>query len=60
MNARAGIGEYCIVNPFDRLVEVYHLRDGDYALAETTTLQLRPAAFPGLVIDLVEVWAVLD
>jgi Uma2 family endonuclease len=59
--ARAGIGEYWIVNPFDRAVEVYRLRGGDYVLVETTTDgPLRPAAFPGLELDLKPVWAVLD
>ncbi len=58
--ARAGIGEYWIVNPFDRAVEVYVLRDGEYVLRETLGEgPLRPAAFPGLEIDLHRIWAVL-
>ena len=59
--ARAGIGEYWILDPFDRAVEVYRLRDGDYVLAQTAshgTLALQ--AFPGVEINLAEIWAVLD
>ncbi len=59
--ARAGIGEYWIVNPFDRAVEVYWLRDGDYALEQTVSQgKFGPHAFPGLLISLQEIWAVLD
>ncbi|HYM11137.1 MAG TPA: Uma2 family endonuclease, partial [Bryobacterales bacterium] len=58
--ARAGIGEYWIVNPFDRAIEVYELRQGEYVLRETVSQgSLSPAAFPGLPIDLKEIWAVL-
>src|SRR5712692_169954 len=59
--ARAGIGEYWIVNPFDRSVEVYIRHDCEYVLRETaSTGPLRPAAFPGLEVDLQEIWNVLD
>jgi Uma2 family endonuclease len=59
--ARAGIGEYWIVSPFDRAVEVHGLREGQYVLRETASVgSLRPGAFPGLEIDLPSVWAVLD
>jgi len=58
--ARAGIGEYWIVNPFDRLVEVYRLRDGDYAPPETAAQKFRPAAFPDIEIDLAQIWAAID
>jgi len=55
--ARAGIQEYWIVNPFDRAVEVYLLRDGDYALARTVSQgTLAPQAFPALGIQLDEIW----
>ncbi len=58
--SRAGIGEYWIVNPFDRAVEEYTLRDCEYVLRETVGQgALRPAAFPGLEIDLERIWAVL-
>ena len=58
--ARAGIGEYWIVNPFDRSIEVYVLREGDYALRETISQgALSAQAFPGLKINLQEIWAVL-
>ncbi len=57
--ARAGIGEYWIVNPFDRAIEVYLLRGGEYVLAELS-VRLRPRALPGVEIDPREIWAVLD
>lgn len=57
--ARAGIGEYWIVDPFERAVEVYRLDRGDFTLAQTTQT-LHPAAFPGLQIDRREVWTALD
>ena len=58
--ARAGIGEYWIVNPFGRCVEVYVLRQGEYELRETISSgPLRPQAFPGLAIKLEEIWVVL-
>ena len=56
--ARAGIGEYWIVIPFTRTMEVYLLRGGDYVLQETSS-PLRPQAFPGVEIDPQEIWAVL-
>ena len=59
--ARAGIGEYWIVNPFDRNVEVYLRSGDDYVLRETAAAgPLRPEAFPGLEIDLKPIWAALD
>ncbi len=59
--ARAGIAEYWIVNPFDRAVEVYLLHQGDYVLRETISQgSLSPEAFPGIKIDLKEIWAALD
>ena len=58
--ARAGIGEYWIVNPFDRNVEVYLRSGDDYVLRETAAAgPLRPEAFPGLEIDLKPIWAAL-
>ena len=56
--ARAGIGEYWIVNPFGRSVEVYVLRQGEYVLRETAQQgTLSPQAFPGVAIGLEEIWA---
>jgi Uma2 family endonuclease len=47
--ARAGIGEYWIVNPFDRVIEVYALRNGEYTLKQTASQgAFSPEAFPGL------------
>ena len=57
--ARARIGEYWIVNPFERRIEVYLLRDGDYAL-QPVSVPLRPQAFPGVTIDATEIWAALQ
>ena len=58
--ARGGIGEYWIVDPFARTVEVYLLCGADYELNETVRQgSLRPRSFPGVVIDVDEVWAVL-
>ena len=56
----AGIGEYWIVNPIDRAVEVYSLEAGDYKLVDAAAQLLRPQAFPGVEIDMREVWLVLD
>jgi len=59
--ARAGIGEYWIVNPFDRIVEVYLLRGGEYQLTQRDPLELlRPQAFGGVAIDPRDIWSALD
>jgi Uma2 family endonuclease len=55
--ALAGIGEYWIINPFDRVVEVYVLQSGEYRLHQTATGTITPQEFPGVVIDLVSLWA---
>lgn len=56
----AGIGEYWIVNPFDRLVEVYLLKNGDYEMQSRDQREpLKPRAFPGVEIDPLEIWASL-
>ncbi len=55
--ARGGVGEYWIVNPFAREVEVYRLNNGEYALIETARQTvLRPQAFPGVEIDVNQIW----
>ncbi len=54
--ARARIGEYWIVNPIDRVFEVYYLQDGDYVLQPASRL-LQPRAFPEVEIDPNEIWA---
>ena len=54
--ALAGIGEYWIVNPFDRVVEVYGLQSGEYRLQQTATTTISPQEFPGVVIDLPSLW----
>jgi Uma2 family endonuclease len=59
--ARAGIGEYWIVNPFDRVVEVYLLRGGDYQLAQRGPDELLlPQAFAGVAVDPRDIWSALD
>jgi Uma2 family endonuclease len=55
--ALAGIGEYWIVNPFDRVVEVYGLQSGEYNLQQTATSTIFPREFPGVAIDLASLWA---
>ncbi len=57
--ARAGIGEYWIVNRFDRAFEVYYLEAGDYVL-QTASSPLRPRAFPGVAIDPERIWRVVE
>ena len=58
--ARAGIGEYWIVDPFDGAIEVYILRQGEYVLRETVSQgSLSPEGFPGLTIDLRGIWDAL-
>jgi len=59
--ARAGIGEYWIVNPFDRVVEVYLLHDGEYHLTGLDKNEpLCPQAFSGVAINPGDIWAALD
>jgi Uma2 family endonuclease len=55
--ALAGIGEYWIVNPFDRVVEVYVLQNGEYNLQQTAASTISPREFPAVVIDLPSLWA---
>src|SRR6267378_3783099 len=45
--ALAGIGEYWIVNPIDRVVEIYVLRAGEYVLQQTASGTITPQEFPG-------------
>jgi Uma2 family endonuclease len=55
--ALAGIGEYWIVNPFQRAVEIYRLVDGMYRDPEITSDgTLSPRAFPGLEIEIAQIW----
>jgi Uma2 family endonuclease len=50
--ARAGVGEYWLVDPFERCVERYRLADGRYAMPEIQTEEIHSLAMPGLHIDL--------
>jgi len=55
--ALAGIGEYWIVDPFKRAVEIYRLAESAFDKPEIVTeAALRPRAFPGLEIDVLEIW----
>ena len=56
--AAAGIGEYWIVNPFDLAVDVYRLSGSEFLLDRSAARgTLTPAAFPGVVIDVSQIWA---
>jgi Uma2 family endonuclease len=55
--ALAGIGEYWIINPFDRVVEVDVLQSGEYILQQSATGTITPHEFPAVVIDLQLLWA---
>src|SRR5437870_5221016 len=58
--ALAGIAEYWIVNPFDRVVEVYLLRGSEYLLTQRGLLEpLQPQVFPDVIIDPAEIWTAL-
>jgi Uma2 family endonuclease len=48
--ARAGIGEYWVVDPFARVVEVYLLENGDYVL-QPYSAAIIPRAFRNVTID---------
>jgi Uma2 family endonuclease len=55
--ARASIGEYWIVSPFDRAVEIYRLVNGAYAVPEIASQGLlKPRAFSGVELDIQEIW----
>src|SRR5579872_4701093 len=55
--ALAGIGEYWIVDPFQRTVEIYRHTKGAYGNPEIITGGfLRPHAFPGLEIEIESIW----
>jgi len=55
--ALAGIGEYWIVSPFQRAVEIYRLTDGVYGDPEIVSRGvLLPRAFPGLEIEIAQIW----
>ena len=50
--SRAGVGEYWLVDPFERCVEVYRLAGNRYALPEIATEQIDSVAMSGLRFDL--------
>ncbi len=55
--ALAGIGEYWIVDPFQRAVEIYRLEEGLYREPEIVSQgSLRPHAFPGVEIEIAQIW----
>jgi len=56
--ALAGIGEYWIVDRFQRAVEIYRLAAGIYGNPEIATDgTLSPRAFPGLAIEIAQIWS---
>lgn len=57
--ARSGVAHYWIVDPEARTVELYEIEAEAYRLIRKATAQdiLRPPLFPGLEIDLGEIWA---
>ncbi len=56
--ARARIGEYWIVDPFERAVEVYRLgSSGEYPAPEVVAQGLlKPGAFAGIENEISETW----
>ena len=55
--ALAGIAEYWIVNPFDKVVEMYSLRGGEYvSKGSASTGVISPDDFPGVRIDVPSLW----
>jgi Uma2 family endonuclease len=56
--AAAGVPHYWIVNPAERTLEVFELRDGEYELTGTygPGAEFEPALFPGLSIPIDELW----
>ena len=50
---RAGVHEYWLVHPTDRIVTVYRLEDGRYGRPDIAELagETAPQAVPGVVID---------
>lgn len=56
--ALAGVGEYWIVDPFQRALEIYRLAGGAYGNPEIVPQgTLSPSAFPGLEIPIEQIWA---
>ncbi len=49
---RAGVGEYWLVHPTDRIVTIYRLADGEYGKPEVRELEGETpvAALPGVAI----------
>lgn len=56
--AKSGVGEYWLIQPESHTLEVLHLRDGDYIVANTGTGgdQLSSPTFPSWVLDLEELF----
>lgn len=56
--ARHGMPHLCLVDPHERTLEAYRLEGGAYRLDVQVagTATFKPALFPGLRIDLAELW----
>jgi Uma2 family endonuclease len=57
--AEAGVPNYWILNAFERSMECLKLVDGAYQIdvAARETQPIQPSLFPGLIIQLAELWA---
>ena len=53
---RSGVGEYWIVDPEHHQVAKYVLQHSDYAVEGTHTDRITCEAFPGVSVDLTQVW----
>ncbi len=54
--AKAGVPEYWIVDPRERVVEQFVLGDGELRLREQARERIVPAVFPDVAVDLTQVW----
>lgn len=54
--ARAGVGEYWLVDPFERAVEVYRLTESGYPLPAIAGNEIVSIAMPGLRVDLLNLF----
>jgi Uma2 family endonuclease len=54
--ARAGVPHYWIVDPRGGTLRAYRLEAGHYALAAEARDRFEPELFPGLTLDVTELW----
>ncbi len=53
---RAGVAEYWLVDPKQQTIAVYVLKQGKFVAVGECTERIESHAFPGVVIDLREIW----